>query len=202
MQDLNRSTHASPKRKRPESSVVNNASSTTRRKAEIPLPLVGGSTARTLVFRNLSVVEQQPVSTHGSPKDMPVESPCLEPRPPTLRQISPCQLTPWPISPNLWWQPAEITGLNHNDPADDGYGINGIGFIPTPAVANARVMHRKRQIAEWKSREAKEARQKRVEMRRGNNLQIYSLEANSAKLDEKARKVRFSEPQSYIVFEQ
>lgn len=201
MQDLNRLTHASPKRKRPESSFVNNASSPTRQKAEIPLPLVGGSTARTLAFRNLSVVEQQAIPTHGSPKDIPVELPCLEPGPPIPRQLSPCQLTPWPISPNLWWQPAEITGLDHHDPADDGYGINGIGFLPTPAVAYARVKHRKRQIAEWKSREAKEARQKRVEMRRGNNIQIHSLEANSAKLDEKARKVRFSEPQSYIVFE-
>ena len=193
MQDLNRLTHASPKRKRAESSFVNNTSSPTRRKAEMPLPLVGERTAQTLVFRNLSDVEQQPVSTHGSPKDMLIESSC--PGPPTPRQLSPCQLTPWPISPNLWWQPAEITGLDHNDPADDGYGINGIGFLPTPAVASARVKHRKRQIAEWKSREAKEARQKRVEMRRGNNIQIHSLETDPAKQDEMARKVRFSEPQ-------
>lgn len=196
MQDPNRLTHASPKRKRPESSFVNNASSPTRRKTELPLPLVGGSTSRTLVFRNLSDVEQQPVSTHGSPKDMIVESPCLEPDPRTPPQLSSCPLTPWSISPTLWWQPAEITGLDHNDPADDGYGINGIGFVPTPAVANARVKHRKRQIAEWKSREAKEARQKRVEMRRGKDIQTCSLEANSAKLDEEAKKVRFSEPQS------
>lgn len=196
MQDLNQLTHVSPKRKRPQSSFVNNASSPTRRKTEIPLPLVGGSTARTLVFRNLSDVEQQPVSTHGSPKGMPVESSCLELGPHTPTQLSPCPLTPWPISRKLWWQPAEITGLDHNDPADDGYGINGIGFIPTPAVANARVKHRKRQIAEWKSREAKEARQKRVEMRRGKDIQMNSLEGSSAKLGEMARKVRFLEPQS------
>lgn len=196
MKDLSRRTPASPKRKRPESSIVNNASSPTRRKTEMPLPLVGGSTARTLVFRNLSDVEQQPVSTHGSPKDMPVQSPCLELGPPTPPQLSPYPSTPWPISPKLWWQPAEITGLDHNDPADDGYGINGIGFIPTPAVANARVKHRKRQITEWKSREAKEARQKRVEMRRGKDIQIHSLEANYVKLYEEAKKVRFSEPQS------
>lgn len=196
MKDLSRRTHASPKRKRPESSFVNNASSPTRRKTEMPLPLVGGSTARTLVFRNLSDVEQQPVTTHGSPKDMPVQSPCLELGPPTPPQLSPCPSTPWPVSPRLWWQPAEITGLDHNDPADDGYGINGIGFIPTPAVANARVKHRKRQITEWKSREAKEARQKRVEMRRGKDIQIHTLEANYAKLYEEAKKVRFSEPQS------
>lgn len=196
MQDLNRLTHASPKRKRPDSSFVNNAFSPTRQKAEMPLPLAGGCTARTLVFRNQSVVEQQPFPTHGSPKDMPVEPPCLESRPPTPRQLSPSQTNPWPISPNLWWQPAEITGLDHNDAADDGYGINGIGFLPTSAVANARVKHRKRQIAEWKSREAKEARQKRLEMRRGNNIHIHITDANSAKLDGRARKVRFSEPQS------
>lgn len=196
MQELNRLTHASPKRKRPESSYINNAFSPTRRKAEMPLPPGGGCTARTLVFRNLSVVEKQPVSTHGSPKDMPVDPPCPELSPPSPRQLSPCQTNPWPISPNLWWQPAEITGIDHNDAADDGYGINGIGFLPTSAVANARVKHRKRQIAEWKSREAKEARQKRAEMRRGNNIQIHIMEANSAKLDGRARKVRFSELQS------
>lgn len=196
MQDLNRLTHASPKRKRPESSSVNGASSPTRRKAKMPLPTGGGGTARTLVFRNLSVVEQQTVSTLGSPKDIPAESPCLGLGSPLPRQLPPLQLTSWPISPNLWWQPAEITGLHHNDPVDDGYGINGIGFLPTSAVANARVQHRKRQIAEWKSREAKEARQKRAEMRRGSNIQIHILEANSLKLDARARKVRFSEPQS------
>lgn len=196
MQESNRLTHLSPKRKRSESSVVNHASSASRRKTEMPLPTEGGSTTRTLVFRNLRNVEQQPVFTHGSPKDIPVESPCPEPEAPTA-PLSPCPLTPWPISPKLWWQPAEITGLDHNDPADDGYGINGIGFIPTPAVANARLKHRKRQLAEWKSREAKEARQKRVEMRRGKDIQLHSLEAsNTATLDEAARKVRFLEPQS------
>lgn len=117
---------------------------------------------------------------------MSVESPCLKPGPQTPTQLSLCPLTPWPISPKLWWRPAEIVGLDHNDPADDGYGINGIGFLPTPAVANARAKHRKRQIADWKPREAKEARQ-RVQMRRGKDIQIHSLEANSAKLDEKAR---------------
>ena len=199
MQEPNRHTYVSPKRKRPESSVLNNASSPSRRKTEMPLPLVGASTstARTLVFRNLSDVEQQPVSTHGSLSDMPVESPCLEPGAPACPQLSPRLLTSWPISPKLWWQPAEITGLDQNDPADDGYGINGIGFVPTPAVANARVKHRKRQLAEWKSREAKEARQKRVEMRRGKDIQLHSLEASqTAKLDEQGRKVRFLEPQN------
>lgn len=203
MQEPNSVTHGSPKRKRSDSSAVNNAPSPSRRKTEMPLSLVGGSTVRNLVFRNLSDVEQQPVPTHGSPKDMPVESPCLkpgdpiQPTQPTHPQLSPRPLTPWPISPKLWWQPAEITGLDDNDPADDGYGINGIGFIPTPAVANARVKHRKKQLAEWKSREAKEARQKRVEVRRGKDIQPHSLEAsNTATLDEEARKVRFLEPQS------
>lgn len=196
MQEPNHLTHLSPKRKRSDSSVINHASSASRQKTEMPLPLVSGSSTRTLVFRNLSNVEQQPVRSHGSPNDMPVESPCPESGAPTP-PLSSCPLTPWPISPKLWWQPREITGLDHNDPADDGYGIDGIGFIPTPAVANARLKHRKRQLADWKSREAKEARQKRVEMRRGKDVQLHSLEtSNSATLDEAARKVRFVEPQS------
>lgn len=121
----------------------------------------------------------------------------MHPQPPPPPQLSPCPSAPWQISPKLWWQPAEITGLDPNDPADDGYGINGIGLIPTPAVANARGKHRKRQIAEWKSREAKEARQKRVEMRRWKDVQSHSLESsNTAALNEEARKVRFLEPQS------
>lgn len=185
-------TQVSPKRKRSDTSVVNNAPSSSRRKTEIPLPLVGGSTVRNLVFRNLSDVEQHPVSTYGSPNDIPVGSPCLKSGAPTPPQLSARPLTAWPISPKLWWQPAEISGLSHNDPADDGYGIKGIGFIPTPAVANARVKHRKRQLAEWKSREAKEARQMRVEMRRGKDIQLHGPEeSKSSTPNEEARKVRF-----------
>lgn len=70
---------------------------------------------------------------------------------------------------SLTWQDDEITGheLDANDPGDDGLGINGIGFRPTPAEAEARSQRRKKQIANWKAQEAKEARQRRMDRRRG-----------------------------------
>jgi hypothetical protein len=65
----------------------------------------------------------------------------------------------------LYWSDKEITGYNPVDPTDDGYGINGIGFRPTPAMAYQRSQRRKQQLAEYRTREAKEARQKRSERR-------------------------------------
>lgn len=52
------------------------------------------------------------------------------------------------------------------DPDDDGTGINGIGFKPTPAQAYARQQQRKKQVSEWRLRETKEARAKRNADRR------------------------------------
>ena len=68
----------------------------------------------------------------------------------------------------LTWQDDEITG-HEIDPSgeDDGEGINGIGFQPTNAIAARRQQRRKQQVNEWKAREAREARQKRIECRRG-----------------------------------
>lgn len=68
------------------------------------------------------------------------------------------------------WNDSEITGHNPTDPDDDGYGINGIGFKPTAAIAWARSQKRQKQVAEWRNREAKEAREKRRERRVGNDL--------------------------------
>ncbi|CRG85656.1 hypothetical protein PISL3812_02692 [Talaromyces islandicus] len=67
----------------------------------------------------------------------------------------------------LTWSDCEITGHNPTDPNDDGYGINGVGFRPTPAMAWARSRQRQKQVAEWKHREAREAREKRRERREG-----------------------------------
>ena len=67
----------------------------------------------------------------------------------------------------LTWNNSEITGHLATDPNDDGYGINGIGFKPTAAIAWARSERRKKQVAEWKNREAREARQSRRERRDG-----------------------------------
>ncbi|KAL4980666.1 hypothetical protein BDW66DRAFT_36335 [Aspergillus desertorum] len=69
----------------------------------------------------------------------------------------------------LTWSDSEITGHNPTDPDDDGYGINGIGFKPTAAIAWARSQKRKKQVAEWKNREAREARERRRERRVVNN---------------------------------
>jgi hypothetical protein len=66
-----------------------------------------------------------------------------------------------------WWTDAEITGHLGEDPEDDGYGINGIGFKPTPAMAAARSQKRRRQIEEWRGREMREERRRRAEGRRG-----------------------------------
>ncbi|KIW00845.1 uncharacterized protein PV09_07605 [Verruconis gallopava] len=66
----------------------------------------------------------------------------------------------------IWWSDAEITGHLGLDPDDDGYGINGIGFKPTPAMAAARSMKRRRQMDEWRIRELREERRRRAEGRR------------------------------------
>ncbi|KAJ5390124.1 uncharacterized protein N7496_001192 [Penicillium cataractarum] len=70
-----------------------------------------------------------------------------------------------PLDDPFTWHDHEITGHNPTDPTDDGYGINGVGFKPTAAMAWARSQKRQRQVAEWKSREAREAREKRRERR-------------------------------------
>lgn len=69
----------------------------------------------------------------------------------------------------LTWQDDEITG-HELDPGgeDDGEGINGIGFRSTPAIAYARQQRRRQQVNEWKAREARDARQRRIERRRGS----------------------------------
>jgi hypothetical protein len=85
---------------------------------------------------------------------------------PRLRNKS---LSPPPPPSALTWQDSEITGHladPTNDPDDDGTGLNGIGFKPTPAMAYARSQKRRQQLNEWKLRETREARAKRSERRR------------------------------------
>ena len=65
-----------------------------------------------------------------------------------------------------WWTDDEITGHLGEDPEDDGYGINGIGFKPTPAMAQARSARRRKQIEEWRTRELREERRRRAEGRK------------------------------------
>ena len=107
--------------------------------------------------------------------------------------LSPAK-SPRSTSPTLWWTDNEITGHDPKDPMDDGYGINGVGFLPTPAIAHARVERRRRQVAEWKNREAREARQKRSEMRRRRYVENQGLGSASAGMQGgDVRKVRFLE---------
>ncbi|KAF7171612.1 hypothetical protein CNMCM5623_003963 [Aspergillus felis] len=89
---------------------------------------------------------------------------------------------------SLTWNDSEITGHDPKDPNDDGYGINGIGFKPTAAIAWARAQKRRKQVAEWKSREAREAREKRRERRDGHEFdKLRSIQSGTIQ-----KKVKFN----------
>ncbi len=141
-----------------------------------------------------------PYSQHTMFKNLPLEIP-ETPRSQSASPTSPCpppsrinNQSPVPSSSTLWWTDKEITGHNPTDPTDDGYGINGVGFIPTPAIANARAQRRKRQVADWKNREAKEARQKRSDRRRKKETDAENLAVVVGGMDtDEVRKVRFVE---------
>jgi hypothetical protein len=94
----------------------------------------------------------------------------------------------------LTWHDDEITGHDPDDPDDDGEGINGIGFKPTPAEAYARAQKRRAQMAEYRNREARDARKMRSERRRGSDLAKASREEA-----ETARRVRFMEAEAKSV---
>lgn len=88
----------------------------------------------------------------------------------------------------MTWQDSEITGHEiHSSLGDDGEGINGIGFRPTPAIAQARSQKRKHQLSEWRAREAREARQRRFEKRQGCSVDVAGGDESQRRL------VRFEE---------
>lgn len=89
---------------------------------------------------------------------------------------------------SMTWQEHEITGHLNDDPDDDGEGMNGIGFIPTAAMADARTQRRRQQVQEYKNREAREARRLRGVRRRAE-----PVEAPVADSPIDGRKVRFAE---------
>lgn len=125
--------------------------------------------------------------------ETPRLKPALSPSP-TLSPLLSRAKSPRSASPTLWWTETEITGHDPKDPMDDGYGINGVGFLPTPAIAHARAERRRRQVVEWKNREAREARQKRSEMRRRRYVENQGLGSASAGMPGgEVRKVRFLE---------
>lgn len=83
-------------------------------------------------------------------------------------QPQPVKRSPSPSVSPLTWHDSEITGHladPSTDPDDDGTGLNGIGFRPTPAIAYARSQKRRQQLNEWKARETREARAKRHDRR-------------------------------------
>ncbi|KAL8771721.1 MAG: hypothetical protein Q9209_002912 [Squamulea sp. 1 TL-2023] len=140
--------------------------------------------------------------TFGStttPTSLPLEipeTPRLKPTTMLSPAPSPIPRCKSPPALNLWWADAEITGHDPKDPADDGYGINGVGFIPTPAMASARAERRKKQVAEWKNREAREARQKRSEARRRRDFEMTNEGVNASEGSlggGQQRRVRFLE---------
>ncbi|EXJ53522.1 uncharacterized protein A1O5_13193 [Cladophialophora psammophila CBS 110553] len=93
---------------------------------------------------------------------------------------------------NDFWQDFEITGHDPDDSSDDGYGINGIGFKPTAAVAWSRSQRRKQQLSDYKNREAREARQQRSERRKrlfDEGEDALSVESSPRK----AARVRFED---------
>ncbi|EXJ92223.1 hypothetical protein A1O3_00773 [Capronia epimyces CBS 606.96] len=83
-----------------------------------------------------------------------------------------------------FWHDSEITGHDPDDPDDDGYGINGIGFRPTAAIAWSRSQRRKQQLSDYKHREARDARQQRSERRKrfiSDSDEVPSVESSPRK---------------------
>ncbi|OBT64102.1 hypothetical protein VE03_06243 [Pseudogymnoascus sp. 23342-1-I1] len=102
---------------------------------------------------------------------------------------------------SLHWEESEITGHNPSDPEDDGEGINGVGFKPTAAIARARSERRRKQLADYKSREdkdARDARAKRTALRRRKGSEGVATKTEENQVSEKERRVRFSEAERAI----
>ena len=92
-----------------------------------------------------------------------------------------------PVRAALTWHEDEITIYDPNDADDDGTGINGVGFKPSPALAHARAAKRRQQMAEYRKREESDARTMRSQRRRGEDL----ISGRAKKSP--SRKVRFTD---------
>ncbi|KAF3763578.1 hypothetical protein M406DRAFT_108652 [Cryphonectria parasitica EP155] len=104
-----------------------------------------------------------------------------------------------PVRAALTWHENEITVYDPEDEDDDGVGINGIGFKPTPAIAYARTMKRRQQLAEYRKREEKEARARRSHRRRGSPEKPVTPTLKHKNRSD--RKVRFTEAESTAMIE-
>ncbi|KAK3320308.1 hypothetical protein B0T19DRAFT_285552 [Cercophora scortea] len=100
-----------------------------------------------------------------------------------------------PLRASLTWHDDEITIYDPDDSEDDGTGINGIGFKPTPAIAHARTVRRRQQLAEYRKREEREARAKRSLRRRGSP--VPGLVELKGKVER--RRVRFMESSTQLI---
>lgn len=165
------------------------ASSTPKRQAAEG-PEESSKAAATEEVEDLATIEV-PVAPH--PSSEAIQDSSLTP-PNPLKQPAPakdqtCAPRSPPPADSLTWQDSEITGHAPTDPLDDGYGINGIGFRPTPAVAYARAQKRTQQIQDWRNREAREARQRRSERRRG--IGHGTTDGAESRVLDQPRRVRF-----------
>ncbi|KAH6686787.1 hypothetical protein F5X68DRAFT_232121 [Plectosphaerella plurivora] len=96
-----------------------------------------------------------------------------------------------PIRASLTWHENEITVYDPDDSDDDGTGVNGIGFKPTPALARIRTQKRRQQLLEYKKREDREARARRNQRRRGSTAEASVSAAAKKAMAE--RRVHFTE---------
>ena len=133
---------------------------------------------------------EQPASKTEQTLWLTPESSAADRNMPPLVSLRGCRSPPdlYIVPRSVSWPEPATTERELEDSSDDGYGLNGIGFRPTPAMAYARVQRRKQQVAEWKSREAKEARQKRIDQRR---LREGNFEGGNEVRTKGPRRVRF-----------
>ncbi|KAL1303243.1 hypothetical protein AAFC00_006657 [Neodothiora populina] len=145
-------------------------------------PLIANATAKmfslpTLPSRQQSISpfspskkrKSPPPSTAAAPSSPTNIVPVLSTFESTVSSASSPQRSSASDDASMTWQESEITGhlwdpLQNKD--DDGEGINGIGFRPSAAVEWKRREGRKRQVSEWKAREAKEDRKRRFDRRK------------------------------------
>jgi hypothetical protein len=133
----------------------------------------------------LSVSDLPASHLPGRPGTPPLKAHTLESSP--LDQVQEDAYVSDPVRASLTWHEDEITVYDPEDEDDDGTGLNGIGFKPTPALAHARAQKRRQQLADYRRREETSARRIRRERRHASPI------AFSPKLEKKAaaRRVRF-----------
>ncbi|KAK4675333.1 hypothetical protein QC764_503420 [Podospora pseudoanserina] len=158
-----------PSRTKPAAKKSRSRKTTPQPQAQLPLPA--------MTLTNLPIL---------APKPPAAEATAAAPKPPTTVITD-------PLRASLTWHDDEITIYDPDDSDDDGTGINGIGFKPTAAVAYARTVKRKQQLAEYRKREEREARSWRSQRRRRGESPAVSLSGSSSDVKKKVerRRVRF-----------